>query len=39
MSDPLIKVLDFVAKMGLYLDDHYMMARNVAQQYLREGAK
>ncbi len=37
ISDPLIKVLDFVANMGLFLDDHYVMARNVAQQYLREG--
>jgi hypothetical protein len=39
ISDPLIKVLDFVAGMGLYLDDHYVMARGVAEQYLKKGAK
>ena len=38
ISDPLIKVLDFVAGMGLYLDDHYIMARDVAKEYLKQGA-
>ncbi|OAF00684.1 hypothetical protein AYJ54_31050 [Bradyrhizobium centrolobii] len=35
MSDPLIKVLTFVEKMGLYLDDHYMVARQEAAKYLK----
>lgn len=36
MADPLIKILEFVEKMGLHLDDHYHMARNVTQQYLKD---
>jgi hypothetical protein len=36
MADPLIKVLDFVQTMGLSLDDHYSMTRNLAQQYLSD---
>lgn len=40
VSDPLIRVLSFVEKMGLYLDDHYHVARMIAEEYLRntEGA-
>ncbi|WP_034859726.1 hypothetical protein [Sinorhizobium sojae] len=34
IADCLIKVLDFVGKMGLHLDDHYSMARHVAGKYL-----
>ena len=34
MADPLVKVLDFVEKMGLRLDDHYLTARNISQNYL-----
>jgi hypothetical protein len=36
IADPLVKVLEFVEKMGLYLDDHYMMARNVTKEYLQQ---
>jgi len=36
IADPLLKVLDFVQRMGLYLDDHYHAARQIAQQYLDE---
>jgi hypothetical protein len=36
ISDPLIKVLEFISKMGLYLDDHYMMARMVAEKYISD---
>jgi hypothetical protein len=34
IADPLIKILEFVEKVGLHLDDHYYMARRVAQDYL-----
>lgn len=34
VSDPLIKVIDFVQKMGLGLDDHYHVARQIAREYL-----
>lgn len=37
MADPLTKVLDFVERMGLWLDDHYLMARQLAAPYLAEG--
>jgi DNA polymerase I-like protein with 3'-5' exonuclease and polymerase domains len=37
IADPLIKVLGFVEKMGLWLDDHYLMARQLANAYLEEG--
>ena len=33
ISDPLLKVLAFVEHMGLYLDDHYLAAREIAQKY------
>ena len=36
ISDPLIKVLEFVEKMGLHLDDHYFAARRIAEGYLTE---
>jgi hypothetical protein len=36
IADPLVKVLDFVRKMGLYLDDHYVIAREISQRYLLE---
>ncbi len=36
IADPLIKVLDFVSKMGLYLDDHYIKARDISRRYLLE---
>jgi len=36
ISDPLIRVLAFVEKMGLHLDDHYIMARMLTQDYLRD---
>ncbi len=35
IADPLSKVLRFVEKMGLYLDDHYLVAREVAEGYLK----
>lgn len=35
MADPLMRVLTFVEKMGLHLDDHYMMARHVTETYLQ----
>jgi hypothetical protein len=38
MADPLIRVLEFVEKMGLCLDDHYHMARMITQQYLKDVA-
>jgi len=38
MTDPLIRVLEFVQKMGLRLDDHYHMARMITQQYLKDVA-
>ena len=34
MMDPLVKILDFVRAIGLHLDDHYMMARSLAEEYL-----
>jgi hypothetical protein len=34
IADPLIRVLAFVEKMGLHLDDHYHMARMVTEEYL-----
>lgn len=36
IADPLVKVLDFVSKMGLYLDDHYIGAREISRRYLLE---
>ena len=38
VSDPLIKILDFVQKLGLFLDDHYAVSRMVAEKYLNEAA-
>jgi DNA polymerase I-like protein with 3'-5' exonuclease and polymerase domains len=35
MSEPLLKVLDFVEHMGLLLDDHYLAARQIAQKYTK----
>lgn len=34
ISDPLIRVLGFVEKMGLQLDDHYLAARDLAKEYV-----
>jgi hypothetical protein len=34
IGDELIRVLDFVQKMGFYLDDHYVLARHLAEDYL-----
>ncbi len=34
VSDPLIRVIDFVQSMGLNLDDHYVVARQIAKEYL-----
>lgn len=34
MADPLVKALNFVEKMGLQLDDHYIAARNLTEKYL-----
>jgi hypothetical protein len=39
MADPLMKVLAFVERLGLYLDDHYHMARALTQDYLRDNAR
>ncbi|MEA3052776.1 MAG: hypothetical protein QOG72_1679 [Sphingomonadales bacterium] len=36
IANVLLKVLAIVEKMGLRLDDHYLMARNVAAEYLAE---
>ncbi len=36
IAEPLLKVLEFVQQMGLWLDDHYHAARMIAQEYLRE---
>lgn len=38
VSDPLIKVIDFVQRMGLFLDDHYHVARQIAEQYRDDNA-
>jgi hypothetical protein len=35
ISDPLLKVLDFVESMGLGLDDHYLAARHIAKEYVK----
>jgi DNA polymerase I-like protein with 3'-5' exonuclease and polymerase domains len=35
ISDPLIRLLEFVEKMGLHLDDHYLAARMLAEDYLK----
>jgi hypothetical protein len=35
ISEPLLKVLDFVERMGLWLDDHYLAARYIAQGYVQ----
>jgi hypothetical protein len=35
ISDPLLKVLDFVEHMGVELDDHYLAARHIAQEYVK----
>lgn len=37
IADPLLKVLKFVEKMGLFLDDHFLAARDIAEKYLKEG--
>lgn len=34
ISDPLLRVLAFVERMGLQLDDHYLAAREIAQKYV-----
>jgi hypothetical protein len=34
ISDPLLKALDFVEHMGLWLDDHYLAARRIATEYV-----
>lgn len=36
IADPLLRILQFVEQMGLWLDDHYHSARQIAEQYLRE---
>jgi hypothetical protein len=36
MADPLVKVLTFVERMGLCLDDHYLVARNLTELYIRD---
>lgn len=35
ISDPLLRVLEFVEHMGLWLDDHYLAARDIAQEYVK----
>ena len=35
MADPLLRILSFVEKMGLHLDDHYMVTRNITEIYLK----
>jgi DNA polymerase I-like protein with 3'-5' exonuclease and polymerase domains len=37
ISAPLLKVLEFVERMGLFLDDHYLAARNIATEYMKTG--
>jgi hypothetical protein len=37
ISDPLLKALAFVQNMGLMLDDHYLAARDIAQEYIKRG--
>ncbi len=39
IADPLLKVLKFVESTGLYLDDHYLAARDIAKSYLAGDAK
>jgi hypothetical protein len=34
ISDPLLKVLEFIEHMGLWLDDHYLAARHIAEEYV-----
>jgi hypothetical protein len=36
IADPLIRVLSFVEKMGLHLDDHYLVARMITEKYLQD---
>jgi len=36
MADPLLKVLTFVEKMGLHLDDHYQITRQLTEQYIHD---
>ncbi|MBR0712697.1 hypothetical protein [Bradyrhizobium liaoningense] len=36
ISDPLLRVLKFVEKMGLHLDDHFLTARDLAERYLKK---
>jgi DNA polymerase I-like protein with 3'-5' exonuclease and polymerase domains len=35
IAQPLADVLDFVERMGLTLDDHYIAARSIARAYLK----
>ena len=35
IAKPLAEVLDFVERMGLWLDDHYHAARHIAREYLK----
>lgn len=35
IAKPLTQVLDFVEHMGLWLDDHYVAAREIAHDYLK----
>jgi DNA polymerase I-like protein with 3'-5' exonuclease and polymerase domains len=37
ISAPLLQVLSFVERMGLFLDDHYLAARSIATEYLKTG--
>lgn len=36
IAEPLLNVLKFVEHMGLWLDDHYNAARQIAEAYLQE---
>ena len=37
ISEPLLKMLEFVERTGLFLDDHYLAARGIAKEYLKAG--
>lgn len=39
IADPLKRVLEFIEKMGLWLSDHYLRARDIANEYLEEKKK
>lgn len=35
IAEPLLRVLEFVERMGLWLDDHYLAARDIAKEYVK----